>query len=102
VEDEGDPLGGRQCFEHDEEREADRVCYNCFALRVHPSVGADDWLGDAGVQGLLAAGLARAQHVETDACDDGRQPAAQVGDIAGVRSAETEPAFLNGVVGFTG
>jgi hypothetical protein len=48
--------------------------------------------------GRFAAGLARAQHVEADAPDDGRQPGSQVLDVAGIGPAEADPRLLDGIV----
>jgi hypothetical protein len=53
------------------------------------------------LRGLLAAGFARAQHVQADARDHGCQPRCQVLDLAGVGTAEPEPGFLNSVVGLS-
>ena len=52
------------------------------------------------VQRLLAPRLARAQHVEADAGDDGGQPAAEIVDTGGLGAAEPQPGFLHGIVGF--
>src|SRR5215203_3684094 len=99
VEHEREPLGGSQGFEYHEQREAYRVCHERFMLGVDPVLAAYDRLGHASAQRLLAPRLARAQHVQAYPPDDRRQPSAQVLDAAGVRAAEPEPGFLDGVVG---
>jgi hypothetical protein len=64
------------------------------------AVGAvDDRLGQADAERLLAARLARAQHVEGDARDHGPQPGTEVVDVGGVGAAEPQPRLLHGVVG---
>src|SRR4051812_7687334 len=45
---------------------------------------------------VLGANVARPEHVEAHAGDDGRHPAAQVLDAIGTRPAEPNPAVLNG------
>jgi hypothetical protein len=52
------------------------------------------------VERLLAARLARAQHVEADARDHGGQPAAEVLHVAGLGAAHFQPRFLHGVLRF--
>ena len=59
------------------------------------TIGSGTW----GPSGSSRARLARAQHVEADARDDGRQPAAEVLDAARVGAAEAQPGLLHGVVG---
>ena len=47
---------------------------------------------------LLAPGAPRAQDVQRDPGDDGRQPGPEVLDVAGVGPAEADPGLLDGVV----
>jgi hypothetical protein len=54
VEDECQPLGGRQHFEYRKQREPDRVSQLCLMLGIDPLLAADDWIGDVYVQRLLA------------------------------------------------
>jgi hypothetical protein len=51
------------------------------------------------VQRILAAQLPRAEHVQADARGHGRQPAAQILDVAHVGAAQPEPRFLDRIVG---
>ncbi len=44
-------------------------------------------------------GFARTEHVQRNASDDRRQPAAEVLDLARVRAAEPKPGVPDGVVG---
>ena len=91
--------GSRVC-KHHEERESDRVGHERLVLRVHPLGAAHDRIGHAHVDRLLAPRPPRAQHVERQARDDGRQPSAQVLDLIGVGAAEPQPRLLHGVVRF--
>ena len=59
----------------------------------------DDRLGQPAPHVVLAPCAARAQHVEAHAGDDGRQPAAEVGDRVRVGAAQAQPRLLHGVVG---
>ena len=47
VQHEGEPLGGRQCFEYHEQRETDRVGQERFLLGVVSVLTAHDRLGHA-------------------------------------------------------
>ena len=71
--------GGRQRLEHDEQREPDRVGEQRLLLGVGAVVGATT-APAAGRRPVLGRGAARAEHVEADAPDHGRQPAAEVLD----------------------
>ena len=68
-------------------------------LRVRRVGAGDDRLRKVDAHRVLTAGLARAQHVEAEAGDDGGQPAAEVVDVARIGSAEPQPGILDGVVG---
>ena len=68
-------------------------------LGIADALIGDDRLGQPAVDELLAARLARAQHVEADAADDRGQPGADVVDFRGVGTAQPQPRLLNGVVG---
>jgi hypothetical protein len=48
---------------------------------------------------LLASRLARANHGERHAGDDGDKPGFEVVDLAGVRAAQPKPRLLDGVIG---
>jgi hypothetical protein len=98
VEHEREPLGGSQRLEHDEQRHADRVGKEGLVLGVGAVGAIDDRLRQVHAQRLLAPHPAGAQHVQRHAPDDGGQPGAEVLDVAGVRAAEPQPRFLNGVV----
>ncbi len=94
---EREALGGLERVEHHQEREADRVGEQqlLFGVGRVPAVRARR----LAVERLLAARLARAQHVQAYARDDGRQPALQVVDAAAVGAAEPEPGLLDRVLG---
>ena len=70
-------------------------------LGVDSGLAARDQLGRvrAPLQRLLGPRRARAQHVEAQPRDDGRQPPPEVLDSTRVRAADPDPGFLNGVVG---
>ena len=99
VQHERQPLGRCERLEHHEQRQPHRVGQQRLVLGLGPVVAADDRVGHADVQRLLAPRPARAQHVEAHPRDDRRQPRAQVLDFARVRSAEPQPALLDRVVG---
>ena len=99
VQHEREPLGRRQRLEHDQQREADRVGEHRLAARDRRPPPGRDRFWQPRVQRLLAPRLARAQHVQADARDHRRQPAAQVVDTARVGAAEPQPRFLHRVVG---
>jgi hypothetical protein len=107
VEDERHPLGRRQRLQHHQQGDADRVGEQQLALGPRRqlgvggtgvSIGARDQVGRVAVGGLLAPGLAGAQHVQADARHHGRQPAAEVIDRTAVGPAEPQPGLLNRVV----
>jgi hypothetical protein len=56
--------------------------------------------GNLDVEDLLAACAARTQHVEADTGEHGRQPSAEILDLGCVGPAESQPGFLNRIVGF--
>jgi hypothetical protein len=99
VQDERDPLRGRQCVEHDEQRETDRVREQGLALGVGLGRRAGGRLGRIGVQGHLGPRPARLQDVQAQPRHDRGQPRLQVLDRARVRAAEPQPRLLDGVVG---
>ena len=67
-------------------------------LGAAPAGAGRDRLGRVRGERLLAARLARPQHVEAHARDDRRQPAAEALDTRVARAAQSQPRFLNGVV----
>jgi hypothetical protein len=71
-------------------------------LVFRPGFDRDDRLRQPRADVVLAARAARAQHVEADARDDRRQPAAEVRDAVGMRALQPEPGLLDGVLGLTG
>ena len=73
---EGETFRWRQRLEHDEQRQADRIGKQRLVLGVEPVRAVDDRLRHADAERLLASRPARAEHVQRDARDDGRQPAA--------------------------
>jgi len=98
VQHERQPLGRRQRFEDNEQRQPDRIGQDGLVLGVDPVRATDDRVGHADVERLLAPRSPRAQHVEADPGGDRRQPATEVLNLAGVRSARPEPRLLHGVV----
>jgi hypothetical protein len=89
-EDVGEPLRRRQRLGHGEQR---------LVLGVGAVGAVDDRVRQAGVEGLLAARLAGAEHVERHASDGGDEPGFELVAPAGVRAAEPDPRLLDGVVG---
>jgi hypothetical protein len=90
---------GSKRFEHDQQRQADRVGEQRLMLGVGAVGGVDDRVGHVHVERLLAPRSTRAEHVQRHACDDRCQPGAGVFDLAGVGAAEPQPGVLDGVVG---
>jgi hypothetical protein len=74
VQDERELLGRGERLQHREEREADRVGQQGLVLGVGPVFAVHDRLRHAHAPGLLAPGLARAQHVEANSRHDRGQP----------------------------
>ena len=68
VQHERDPLGGSQRFEHNEQRQSDRVGQERFVLGVDAGLAARDRRGREFAQGLLVPRLARFRscHPEID------------------------------------
>jgi hypothetical protein len=99
VEHEGEPLGRRQGVQHHQQRQPDPLGQQRLLLGVAAALGADDRVGHAQVEGLLAPGPAAAEHVQAHPGHHRGQPAAQVLDPAGVGAAEPQPGLLDGVVG---
>ncbi len=95
---ESEPLGRREGIEHDQQGEADRVGQQRFLLGLRRSLGTDQRIGDVEVERLLASGVPRPQHVQTDATNDRGQPTAHVFDPARVRSTDAQPGVLDGIV----
>lgn len=102
VQDEADALRGSESVEDNEEREADgfgkqrllfgieRVRCCCgFGRRVHVLF-----------QRIFATRIAGAQHIQADTRDDSGEPSAEVLDSARIGTAEFEPRFLHGIIGF--
>ena len=98
VQHERQPLGGSQRFEHHEQRQTDRVSQQRLVLGVGPVPAAHDRVGRLRAQRLLAAHLARAQHVQAHPRHDRRQPPLEVLDSARVGAVEPQPGFMDGVV----
>jgi hypothetical protein len=96
VQHEGEPLGRRERLEHDEQRQPNRVRQQRLVLGIDPILTVDEQIGKL----LFASRLAGAKDVQRDACDDSRQPCAEVVDLVRVRPAEPEPGFLHCVVRF--
>ncbi len=95
---EGDPFGGRQGVEDNEQCEANGIAQQSFLLRIDSLLWTHDRIRDVGLQRHLAARRARAQHVKADPPDDRRQPGLEVINSARIGAAEANPRFLDGVV----
>jgi hypothetical protein len=98
VQDEREALRGFQCLQDHQQGQPHRVGEQHLLLGVDPLQGADQRVGDIGVQRLLAARGTRTQHVQADPADHRGQPAREVPDLAGVRAAELQPHLLDRVV----
>ena len=99
MEDEGEPFGGGQRVEHDEKGQPDRVREQCLFLGLSRAVLADDGVGQVLLEELLAASVARAEHVQANARHDRRQPAVHVVDVVRPGPVDPQPGVLQGVVG---
>jgi hypothetical protein len=88
VQDEGEPLGGGQRLEHNQQGHADRVGQDGLLFRTFGLVGADHGFGQPGAGVVHAAGLARAEHVQADPPGHGGQPGPQVVDRRGVAAVQ--------------
>jgi hypothetical protein len=80
VQHERQALGRGQRLQHHEQREADRVGQQGLGLGVRLVAVRHDRVGQAHVEGVLAAGGAGTQHVQAHAAHHGGQPAAEVLD----------------------
>jgi hypothetical protein len=98
VQHERKALRRRQPFEHDQQREPDRIREERFVLGAAPARAGRDRLRRVRGERLLAPRGARPQHVEAHARHDGGQPSAKVVNACGLGAAESQPRFLNGVV----
>src|SRR5258707_669396 len=81
VEDEHQSLSRRQGIEYHKERKTNRVGKQRLLLRLKLPIRADDGVGYVDPEGILAASVARTQHVEAHTGDDSRQPSAQILDL---------------------
>ena len=105
VEDEGDPLAGLEPVEHDEQRDANGVGEDRLLGRVRCAGGGRRDRIPGVVRELrqvFAPGRPRTEHVETDPGDHRREPAVEVGDLAGVAAVQAQPGLLDGVLGLLG
>jgi hypothetical protein len=91
VKDEGEPLGGIEAIENDEQREADGIGQHGFLFGVDLfRNNRRRWrIGSSSGEGFLAARIARAKHVEADPRDNRGQPTTEIFDRVGVRTVET-------------
>jgi hypothetical protein len=99
VQNEGEPFGGGQGVEHDEQRDAHRVREQRFTLRVSALLRSQSRLIDLLANRLFAPDLPPAQDVQANARDDGGQPPTKIFDSRGIGVVETQPCFLHRVVG---
>jgi hypothetical protein len=101
VQDEGQPLGRRELVQHHQQRGTDRVGHERLLLGLdddHQRIRQPVLLA----QRLLPAPLARVEHVQADAGDDGGQPRAEVVDVVTAGAAGAQPRLLQRVVGLRG
>jgi hypothetical protein len=99
VQDEREALCRTEHLEHDEERQPDRVAEHRFRLRVDGIGVGHDRIGQVDIERVLAARLAGAKHVQTDAADNCRQPTVEILDGRVVGTGEPQPRLLHGIVG---
>ena len=77
---------------------ADRVGEQRLVLGIAAISGVDDRVRHIHLERLFTPRSARAEHVQRHACDNRRQPAAKVLDLARIGAAEAQPGVLDGVV----
>jgi hypothetical protein len=99
VKHERKSLRGAQGFEHREEGHADGIGQDRFALGVDSVLRVADRSLARRFEGLLASRTAGAEHVERGPGNQGREPAPDILDPAGIGSRRAKPGFLHGVVG---
>ncbi len=94
---EGEPFGGPQRVEYDEQGHAHGVGEHRLLFGVPAARRTDDGIGDpcvdVDVEGLLALSFARAEQVQTDPGDDRGQPSGEVLDAARVGAADARPGL---------
>ncbi len=96
---EREPFSGIQRVEDHEQRETNRIGHKRFLLGIDYAVTVRDRRRELPrLQRLLTARLARAQQVEANPRDDGRQPAIKVRHRTHVGPADAQPRVLHGVV----
>lgn len=93
VQHEGEPLGGRQHFQHHHQRESDRIGEQCLVFGIHSGMGADDRFGDAQVERILPSMRPRPQQVQTDPSHHSGKPAAEVLDPGSVCAGQSQPGL---------
>src|SRR5215211_597286 len=98
VQHEREPLRWGQRLEHYEQRQSDGIGQQRLVLGIDSVRPVDKRIGEPPGERLLPPRLARAEHVQRHAGDDGRQPSAQVLDLVAVGAVEAQPGLLDGVV----
>ena len=90
MQDEREPLGGRERVEDDHQRHPDAVGEQRLVLGIARAVleQGDDRLTRPLVDEILVARLASAEHVQADAADHRRQPRAHVVYLRGSGPAQ--------------
>ena len=97
---EGQTLGRIEAVEHHQQRQTDGIRQQRLAFGIGLRTRMGGRVASGGrFQRFLALRLARAQHVEADACNNSRKPAAEVIDAVRAGAAQAQPGFLDGVVG---
>jgi hypothetical protein len=91
-------LGWAERLHYDLQRAPDPVGEQRLVLGVRVLGRGDDRFWDVPPERLLTSAPTRADHVQGHARDDRRQPRAKILDLAGVRSGQSQPSFLDGIV----
>ena len=100
MQDKGQPLGGRQVVEDDEQGRAQGIGQEQLGFGLGPAGGFHSYLGPLVAQRFVGPGPAAPQYVQAQAGYDSRQPTRQIGDTVGPGPAEPKPRLLDNVVGF--
>src|ERR671922_262548 len=72
-----------------------------LVLGIDPARAVDKGIGHPPGERLPPPRLARAEHVQRDPSDDGRQPPTEVLHLVRVNAVQPQPGLLDGIVGLT-
>ncbi len=98
VQDKGEPLGGVQRLQDDQQGRTDRVGQQRFLLGIGAARAAHNRPRRVRIQWCFTAGVPRLQHIQAHPRDHGRQPASQVLHAVGAGAADPQPGLLDGIV----